>query len=734
MTVSRYILLVVVALSPLSAFGQEVLVPRQALIDGPSYGIPPSPSDPGGDTAGSSGVDPGNGQFAAPQFDPTRPSQWNPGQPDAASSAFRRGPTRQYSTPIWESTTKGSHYGILGPVAKPGVYSHQKEHIPLIELVKLAGGATPQSSGSVRIVRQGRGGMQTFLSPESQYEAMNGDIILLETNRFGSRLGSFKPTVGDRQGLSSTAKAENPAQPDLPPPAYLAFVNLLPRPVIVPVPSDQATLVTVMKWLRQDSQQPPVVRILPPNPLLRQNSVRSADPQLLESGTVLVFDPATVQRDRLPAFPPVLGTTGESGTPQPNAGSVVTPSRSDPLPPGQIQAPAPKAGPAGPRVGPPAKSARDTTPPTALNVPARNVTSPNAIQVPSGLQHARQSFGNRGPANAVPIPAEAGVRNHGPLLMMPQTQGPSHSPATSGDSNVRQTAPPRRLNVETDTNTTAAHHEGLPMGWQSRPQARTNTGIPEVAEPGVIPANGELGGFEHEFAGPALELPNPIPKLLPPETATLPQLIPAPLKQPKTTVLPSTLSMQVVWFSLGSMLLLVVGLWCLSRWDGPRPVRAALAAAKVAPAPSNIHQDSQAGHVRLRFLKQKATPTSEAPLPVAPVVPQTSPPERAAPSEPVPISAPKRAISHQEQALRDHFRQARNPQHSVEAKPEVQASPVPSKSLPAESLLVALQKAASVPKVLAQVPKVSKPVQPADDSTASRRDVLDRVLWAHRQR
>jgi hypothetical protein len=344
MTVIRSILLTALMFWPATGWGQVFTSPRSGVLRGVELqpGMQRGLVDPG------MTVGPPSGRNAMPfdggsqEFDPERSAQYNGDAAGGAVSDTMNGPRsaqygpategypargpvnaktgartgRKPAPSFWQNppSAKGGYFGVMGAVGTPAVYFHKSDRIPLIALVQLAGGTTEQANGSVRIVRQGRGGLQTFLSETSVFEVLNGDIVYLDSQplvrQSGLRddrashgsidgVGRSGPAVQNAEGTA--AKAANPAQ------AYLAFVGLAARPVIVPVPANEATLTAAMMWLKQDQESAPLPRVLSPIPMSRVGNGPSAGEPLLPSGTVLVFNPSTVNRGVLPDFPAVVG-------------------------------------------------------------------------------------------------------------------------------------------------------------------------------------------------------------------------------------------------------------------------------------------------------------------------------------------------------------------------------------------------------------------------------------------
>ncbi len=632
MTVSRFILLIAVALSPISAWGQ---VTTSVRTDPTSGSVGP--------LSGESGANPRSG-LGDSNSGVNQPRSMGTGQQSDISQGLTR-PQPHYSSPIWQSTQRGGYFGMMGEIAEPGVYFHSQERVTLGEMLKLAGGATSDAGGGVRIVRQGRGGLQTFLSQDSKYELLNGDVIFLESRhrpgqpglkKFTSKMQTVSHGEERLDGTRDTAAKKRAAAF-----AYLAFVNLTPEPIVVPVPGDQATLTAVMTWLRQDLKSPPFVRIISPSPQLRRDNSLPPDQQLLENGTVLVFDTATVKQDRLPEFPPVKGLGNPPPAEQAPPAIVKPPSTSQPAIPNHkpllplLQKPAGRA-------------TRGVLPPQAPAPPPE----PKRNTVP------RQGLGQQSTSGN----SDGGVSNGGPVLLMPQNRGDGNSQATRPDVKSRPASRPRELDDATVQETTAASFEGQQLSWQSDPSAFAENSAGEGFEEGaVVQAHGENGLANAEIPiGPALELPRPIPNLLPE-----PALIASTSSQPdQTSISPpraGSFALRIVWFSLSGLLILTVMLWWLSRGNRPHLARVRVGAVRMRAA----EFDQSRASPRRSVLLSERLPIRRADTGIP--QPDTQRSERSTGSQPSEVSEasapslppPLRSISAREHALRAHFRQAR---------------------------------------------------------------------------
>jgi SLBB domain-containing protein len=212
----------------------------------------------------------------------------------SASNAAETPSGPALSAPPRVSPTGGSsrplYFGVMGEVACPGTYSAHGVWT-LAELIKKAGGVTPEANKTVRIFRGGVLIEQVFLGTgESPPLSPNDLIVVGTTNPAGPHIAPAEP---DQESDTPAVSA-----------VQLAFVNLLDRPVIVKMPSEQATLPRIVDVLGQPAESAATLRVFPPlggSP--REAESADEKPRPLESGTVLVFPAASIHADVLPVFP-----------------------------------------------------------------------------------------------------------------------------------------------------------------------------------------------------------------------------------------------------------------------------------------------------------------------------------------------------------------------------------------------------------------------------------------------
>lgn len=195
------------------------------------------------------------------------------------------------------ASERPTYIAVLGHVARPGVYETTEDFPSLFDVVRRAGGLRQTASHNVRIIRHGRAGQQAYYFSDSRLKLFRGDVVVVEGMRSGGsgRIPQHLPTVeSDPSGSLATIQ--------------LALVNLIDRPVVIRLPPDQATLSDITAILRQPQESIPHIRVIEDGTAhLRRNGPITPS-TLLESGSVLVFDPALVAVDRLPPLPDPIAT------------------------------------------------------------------------------------------------------------------------------------------------------------------------------------------------------------------------------------------------------------------------------------------------------------------------------------------------------------------------------------------------------------------------------------------
>jgi hypothetical protein len=190
-------------------------------------------------------------------------------------------------------------FAILGEVAHPGVFELSLPQVQLLDLVTLAGGTTPGASGNVRIVRGGRPGWQTWLTPGTTFSLRPNDLVIVDAaqsliDRRSSSHLSNAPAAG---GAGSRPASEL---------VHLGIVQLISRPVVLDLSRDQASVKSVLSLLHQPLRDNGKLTVVKPFGGMEVFERDQPQDVPLAAGAVLIFDPGNVNAAVLPQLPATI--------------------------------------------------------------------------------------------------------------------------------------------------------------------------------------------------------------------------------------------------------------------------------------------------------------------------------------------------------------------------------------------------------------------------------------------
>lgn len=206
----------------------------------------------------------------------------------------------------WQSpSANGEVYaGILGEIAKPGVYRLEAGGLSLQNVIRRAGGLTEEASGTIRIVRQDRVVESFFFSPQANIALLAGDLLVIESKRTQAALSRQYETDPRMRALYAGPGADDRLEkPSSGAGVQVAFLNVLDRPVIVKLKHENARVGHVVQMLDQPIELAQAVRVIGPDRLLAQNGAPQPIDASLADGSVLVFPRNLINRAKLPSFP-----------------------------------------------------------------------------------------------------------------------------------------------------------------------------------------------------------------------------------------------------------------------------------------------------------------------------------------------------------------------------------------------------------------------------------------------
>ena len=199
------------------------------------------------------------------------------------------------------------YVAVIGQVGRPGVFELAGPLPQLAEFLNIAGGITPNASGSIRLIRAGRSS-QYFLSPKLSLQLIPDDLIIVESKQFvaGRQNGNTASANGWHRNADMLSAVPAPAL------VQIGLINLISRPVILDIPREQSNLAQVLSLLHQPVTDKGQITVIKPGSGVQSVSLDQAFEATLATGTVLVFDPATVNSGVLPRLPKTIRADADS--------------------------------------------------------------------------------------------------------------------------------------------------------------------------------------------------------------------------------------------------------------------------------------------------------------------------------------------------------------------------------------------------------------------------------------
>lgn len=203
----------------------------------------------------------------------------------------------------WQPATSNSevYAGILGEIAKPGVYRLEANGLSLQNVIRRAGGLTDEASGTIRIVRQDRIVESFFFNPQANITLLAGDLLVIESKRTQAAISKLYET--DPRLREMYAKTGDQIDKPSGSGVQVAFVNVLDRPVIVKLKHENARIGHVVQMLDQPIELAQAVRVIGPDRLISQGAAPQPIDASLADGSVLVFPRNSINRSKLPSLP-----------------------------------------------------------------------------------------------------------------------------------------------------------------------------------------------------------------------------------------------------------------------------------------------------------------------------------------------------------------------------------------------------------------------------------------------
>ena len=221
----------------------------------------------------------GNGQSPSGQspFGQNPAGQNTSGQTPFGSLSPMSGATQMKPKVSWAFESAQQPYvGLLGQIARPGVYEIERRGTVLADLLQDIGGLAKDASGQFRVIRNGRPGQTTSYSGAAQFELMAGDLIVADA----------QPTQVGQRATNAKSTSDDAVQ--------IGFVNLVDRPVVLKLRNERATVFEILTTMGQDQGLASQIKIVTPSSQRFQGQPRP-DAKLV-SETVLIFPQNSVKK------------------------------------------------------------------------------------------------------------------------------------------------------------------------------------------------------------------------------------------------------------------------------------------------------------------------------------------------------------------------------------------------------------------------------------------------------
>ncbi len=222
-----------------------------------------------------------------------------------AGDACAQAPRSNSKTITWKSPTNSNdiQVGILGEIAKPGVYHVDAGSLSVQAIVRRAGGLTDEASMSIRIVRQERVAQSLYFSPQADSRLMPGDVLVVESKRALAEISKVMDAVPRTNPIRPAAAGSTE-----PVGVQVAFLNVLDTPVVVKLHPEDARIEHVVQMLGQPIELAGSVRVLAPERISSTVPQRTPGIPKLSDGAVLVFPRGSINRSKLPTLPKPYGS------------------------------------------------------------------------------------------------------------------------------------------------------------------------------------------------------------------------------------------------------------------------------------------------------------------------------------------------------------------------------------------------------------------------------------------
>jgi len=193
------------------------------------------------------------------------------------------------------------YVAVMGEVDTPGTYCVNSTGLTIHRMIESARGFTQDASMAVRIIRSGRFRQTEIFSEKNDSPLMPGDLLIVETTRKAAVEGASR--AADSRNAQTVHADYQRGTPRVG--IQIALINVVDYPLVLRLRPDQANVSQLIQSLGQPMSLLARTRIITPDVPGRKTSDLAKQAPILENGSVIVFEPGGVNRDRLPiTLPP----------------------------------------------------------------------------------------------------------------------------------------------------------------------------------------------------------------------------------------------------------------------------------------------------------------------------------------------------------------------------------------------------------------------------------------------
>lgn len=192
------------------------------------------------------------------------------------------------------------YVGIMGEVDTPGTFRLGSKSLKLHRVIQCAHGFTRDASKAIRLVRMGRVRQTEIFSESADSPLLPGDLLIVESKRLTTLpRNSSDPSTRDAQTIRANYH-EGTIRSGI----QIALLNVLDYPLVLRLRPDQANAAYLVQALGQPISLLATTRVITPDVPRRQTSDAAKRAAQMEDGSVIVFEPGKVKRNRLPVTLP----------------------------------------------------------------------------------------------------------------------------------------------------------------------------------------------------------------------------------------------------------------------------------------------------------------------------------------------------------------------------------------------------------------------------------------------